>query len=197
MTPDQGPRRHEHGSDDDAWRDLVARLGEDGAGPAPRELSAAERAASAPRGGGQHGGLAHPAAASGDAHPPEGHTGAGHDDGHDDDGGGFSRFDPLGLSGRRPEAQPRGPVGDDHALPGDFVPDEPEPILAGADPVSVLAWCGALGGPVALLTCALVWRTVPGYVIAMLVAAFVAGVGTLIMRLPRSKDDDGDDGARV
>ncbi|BCT75916.1 hypothetical protein SCMU_17580 [Sinomonas cyclohexanicum] len=192
MTPDQGPRRHEPGSDDDAWRDLVARLGEDGAGPAPRELSAAERAASAPRGGGQHGGLARPAAASGDAHPPEGHTGAGHDD-----GGGFSRFDPLGLSGRRPEAQPRGPVGDDHALPGDFVPDEPEPILAGADPVSVLAWCGALGGPVALLTCALVWRTVPGYVIAMLVAAFVAGVGTLIMRLPRSKDDDGDDGARV
>lgn len=177
MTPDQDPERHGPGSDDDAWRDLVARLGgdevgDDGAGPAPQELSAAERAASGPLGRGHQRDGAHP-------------------------DNGFARFDPLGLSGRRPDAHPHRQADEGAGeLPGDFVPDDPEPVLAGADPVAVLAWCGALGGPVALLTCALVWRTVPGYVIALLIAAFVAGVGTLIMRLPRSKDD-GDDGARV
>jgi hypothetical protein len=159
------PTPHGPGSDDDAWRDLVARLGGGGTGdeaegPAPRELSAAERGAAGP--------------------------------------GGFSRFDPLGLSGGGRHARGHAPAaGEPEAeLPGDFVPEEPEPVLAGADPVSVIAWCGAVGGPVALLTCALVWRSVPGFVVALLVAAFVAGVGTLIMRLPGSKDE-GDDGARL
>lgn len=194
MTGPEDPHRPDPAADDDAWRDLVARLGgapdgDDGSGPAPRELSAAERAGSGgPRRG--HGPRTGPT--RGDV------AESGPDGGGQEEDTGFSRFDPLGVSGRRPEPHPRGPAGDQSdALPGDFVPDEPGPVLAGADPVAVLAWCGALGGPVALLACALVWRTVPGYVIVLLVAAFIAGVGTLIMRLPRSKDDDGDDGARV
>jgi hypothetical protein len=186
------PDRHDPAADDDVWRDLVARLGgsadDRAAGPAPTEPSAAERASSSsplprqspPRDG-----------------SPEGPgTGPSDPGGVEDDAGParFSRYDPLGIAAPRG----RGPAGEEpEGLPGDFVPDEPAPVLAGADPVAVLAWCGALGGPVALLVCALVWRTVPGYAIVLLVAAFMAGVGTLIMRLPRSKDDDGDDGARL
>jgi hypothetical protein len=185
------PDRHDPAADDDVWRDLVARLGgsadDRAAGPAPTEPSAAERAsASSPlpdrpphqddRSAGRDEGLSAPGGREDDAGPAR-----------------FSRYDPLGIAGPRG----RGPVGEEpEGLPGDFVPDEPAPVLAGADPVAVLAWCGALGGPVGLLVCALAWRTVPGYMIVLLVAAFVAGVGTLIMRLPRSKDD-GDDGARI
>ncbi|MDQ4489763.1 hypothetical protein RBS60_06070 [Sinomonas sp. ASV486] len=204
MSGHPDPDGHDAAPDDDAWRDLVARLGggpsgDEGGGPAPREPSAAERAAAGapPRGHRPRSGLIHPDAPS-NVEPTDGDPGA-----LGDDGAGFSRFDPLGISGGRSESSGsgvsgRGPAGDEHdGLPGDFVPDEPEPVLAGADPVSVLAWSGALGGPVALLVCALVWRGVPGFVIVLLVAAFIAGVGTLIMRLPRNKDDDGDDGARI
>lgn len=194
--------RHDAAPDDDAWRDLVARLGggpsgDEGEGPAPREPSAAERAAAGapPRGHRPRSGLIHPDA-------PRVGSPDGDPDTPVDNDADFSRFDPLGISGARTDSSgsgmsDRGQAGDEHAsLPGDFIPDEPEPVLAGADPVSVLAWCGALGGPVALLVCALVWRGVPGFVIVLLVAAFIAGVGTLIMRLPRNKDD-GDDGARI
>ena len=196
MNARPDPDRPDHAAEDDAWRDLVARLrggaagpGEDG--PAPAEPSAAERAERAA--GSQRG----PARDDGAAPASP-----------------FDAFDPLGVSRREPEADPgdpgnrghtahsrRGREADgadeaDEMLPGDFVPEEPAPVLAGADPAVVLAWCGAIGGPVALLLCALLWRGVPGYVIALLIAAFLAGVGTLIMRLPRHKDD-GDDGARV
>ncbi|GAB3286630.1 hypothetical protein GCM10027449_33540 [Sinomonas notoginsengisoli] len=194
MNDPSDTHRPDPAADDDAWRDLVARLGGgpvdgDGSGPAPRELSAAERASGAGPGRGR--GPRH-----GPARPDPADSARGGD--HEDDAAGFSQFDPLGLAGQRPEARARGPVGEESdSLPGDFVPEEPEPVLAGADPVTVLAWCGALGGPVALLVFALVWRTVPGYIIVLLVSAFIAGVGTLIMRLPHNKDDDGDDGARV
>lgn len=183
------PDRHDPAADDDVWRDLVARLGgsvdDRDAGPAPTELSAAERSSAlGPLPRPPAPGTDHPEGSKEDPAAPEDDAGAAR----------FSRYDPLGIAAPRS----RGPVGEEpEALPGDFVPDEPAPVLAGADPVAVLAWCSALGGPVALLLCALVWRTVPGYVIVLLVAAFVAGVGTLIMRLPRSKDDDGDDGARI
>ena len=184
MNARPDPDRPDHAAEDDAWRDLVARLrggavGPDEEGPAPAEPSAAERAGGRQRGG-------RPESDSGASSP-------------------FDTFDPLGVSRREAERPPardsaaaKGPSEDDadEMLPGAFVPEEPAPVLAGADPAVVLAWCGALGGPVALLLCALLWRGVPGYVIALLIAAFLAGVGVLIMRLPRHKDD-GDDGARV
>ena len=136
----------------------------------------------------------------------------------------FSDFDPLGLSAgvpielsadeRQAQSQPDGPpaagadraeaapgprdyegTDDDPLGPGDFVPEEP-PSLAGTDPLTVLAWLGAVGGPVALLISAMFWRSAPLMAILGMVAAFAASVVFLIMKLPGEKDEH-DDGARI
>ena len=138
----------------------------------------------------------------------------------------FSDFDPLGLSNGVPielSAEERraqlhadgGPLAgaaadrpgaasgprdfegaeDDPLGPGDFVPEEP-PSLAGTDPLTVLAWLGAVGGPVALLIAAMFWRSAPLMAILGMVAAFAASVVFLIMKLPGEKDEH-DDGARI
>jgi hypothetical protein len=125
----------------------------------------------------------------------------------------FQDFDPLNLSrpapvegrgaGPGPEADgqeapgtPSGPrdydVEDDG---GDFVPEEP-PSLAGTDPLTMLAWLAAVGGPVALLLSAMFWRSAPLLAIVGIVAVFVLGTVYLIMKLPQEKNGD-DDGARV
>lgn len=130
----------------------------------------------------------------------------------------FRDFDPLNLSGAAPmersaaerldsqrgeprdddtpEAPPAGPrdygVEDDG---GDFVPGEP-PSLSGTDPMTMLAWLAAVGGPIALLLSTMFWRSAPVLAIWGIVAAFVAGTVYLIMKLPQEKDED-DDGARV
>lgn len=130
----------------------------------------------------------------------------------------FSDFDPLGLSGTAPtepsaaerqlapgatghpgdadRQEPSGPrdygvEDEDHG----FVPDEP-PSLAGVDPLTMLAWVGAIGGPVALLLAAMFWRSAPLLAILGIVAVFVVSVIYLIMKLPTDKDEY-DDGARV
>jgi hypothetical protein len=88
---------------------------------------------------------------------------------------------------------PRDYVADDH---GDsFVPEDP-PSLAGTDPLTMLAWLGAVGGPVALLLSAMFWRSAPLLAILGIVAVFVLSVVFLIMKLPQEKDEN-DDGARV
>ena len=137
----------------------------------------------------------------------------------------FSDFDPLGLSAGVPielsaderqaqryadgstdgaaaghpgaapgprdyEGQEEDPLG-----PGEFVPEEP-PSLAGTDPLTVLAWLGAVGGPVALLIAAMFWRSAPLMATLGMVAAFAASVVFLIMKLPGEKDEH-DDGARI
>lgn len=137
----------------------------------------------------------------------------------------FSDFDPLGLSGAPPvelsarerlarSAQPQdGPAAPGSAdapdAPGaaagprdyeagdedPFVPEEP-PSLAGADPMTVLAWLGAVGGPVALLMSAMFWRAAPLTAILGMVVVFAASVIFLIMKLP-GEHDEHDDGARV
>ncbi|MFI2563708.1 hypothetical protein [Paenarthrobacter sp. NPDC018779] len=123
----------------------------------------------------------------------------------------FRDFDPLGLSApgtgqdgpstAAPRQQdgsgvPAGPrdydVADDD---GAFVPEDP-PSLAGTEPLTMLAWLGAVGGPLALLFTAMFWRSAPLAAILGIVAAFVASVVYLIMRLPREKNED-DDGARI
>lgn len=129
----------------------------------------------------------------------------------------FRDFDPLGLAGAAPmepatghrnvpsgaedeagpaEGRPGGPrdyeVDDDE---GGFVPEEP-PSLAGTDPLTMLAWLAAVGGPVALLLSAMFWRSAPLLAIVGIVAVFVLGTVYLIMKLPQEKDED-DDGARV
>ncbi|WP_211880426.1 hypothetical protein [Pseudarthrobacter albicanus] len=133
----------------------------------------------------------------------------------------FRDFDPLGLSGAAPvepsareRLAPKTPAADGTggaggrpgAAPGPrdfeadddegaFVPEEP-PSLAGADPMTVLAWLGAVGGPVALVMAAMFWRSAPLVAILGIVAAFAASVIFLIMKLPGEKDEH-DDGARV
>lgn len=184
-SPDPGANQ-----DDAVWLDLVARL----------EATEAQHADSLPEGNGPDS-PAGPADAAAAART-------------------FRDFDPLGLSvpapvelsakerltpgqevplaggieeGAEATSGPRDyePNGDD----GDFVPEEP-PSLAGADPMTVLAWLGAVGGPVALLLSAMFWRSAPLLAILGMVAAFAASVVFLIMKLPSEKDEN-DDGARV
>jgi hypothetical protein len=60
----------------------------------------------------------------------------------------------------------------------------------------MLAWVGAVGGPIALLFTAMFWRSAPLTAVMGIVAAFVVSVVYLIMRLPQEKNED-DDGARL
>ena len=132
----------------------------------------------------------------------------------------FRDFDPLGLAGTAPielsarerlspasgkpaaaggNEQPEATAGPrDYETDDDdgaFVPEEP-PSLAGADPMTVLAWIGAVGGPIALVLSAMFWRSAPLLAILGMVAAFAASVVFLIMKLPGEKDEH-DDGARI
>ncbi|MET4590330.1 hypothetical protein [Arthrobacter sp. 754] len=78
---------------------------------------------------------------------------------------------------------------------GEFVPEEP-PSLAGTDPLTMLAWLGAVGAPVALVLAAMFWRSAPVLATVGMVAVFVLAVIYLVMKLPQEKDEN-DDGARV
>jgi hypothetical protein len=62
--------------------------------------------------------------------------------------------------------------------------------------MTVLAWLGAVGGPIALLMSAMFWRSAPLMAVLGIVAVFAASVVFLIMKLPGEKDEH-DDGARV
>ncbi|WP_026550846.1 hypothetical protein [Arthrobacter sp. Br18] len=73
---------------------------------------------------------------------------------------------------------------------GRYVPPEPPPLGAG-DPLLVLSWLAAAGGPVLLLVIAMFWRSAPLSVWLGVLAVFVAGAGYLLTRLPGSRDDDG------
>ena len=177
--PDQGANQ-----DDAVWLDLVARLESDTVAirpdsPAPGEQLPTGPVAAAPE-------------------PPAPPT--------------FRDFDPLGLAGtqpsERPPAERRARPGEGAEGPGEgprdyevdddgeeFVPEEP-PSLAGTDPLTMLAWLGAVGGPVALLLSAMFWRSAPLLAIVGIVAVFVLATVYLIMKLPQEKNGD-DDGARV
>ncbi|WP_035769300.1 hypothetical protein [Arthrobacter castelli] len=77
-----------------------------------------------------------------------------------------------------------------------FVPEEP-PSLAGAEPLVVLAWIGSIGGPLALLLSAFIFRSMPMVAVVGIVAVFIASVVFLLMRLPTDRGNDHDDGAVV
>lgn len=185
-SPDQGANQ-----DDAVWLDLVARLEADSPAGGTGSANGAGTdpgAAAAPRDDSTAGGR--PAS--------------------------FRDFDPLGLAGAAPaemSAAERQAAGDnagtgadadapagprDYDMDGEdgaFVPEEP-PSLAGTDPLTMLAWLAAVGGPVALLFSAMFWRSAPLLAIVGIVAVFVLGTVYLIMQLPQEKDED-DDGARV
>lgn len=76
-----------------------------------------------------------------------------------------------------------------------FVPDEPPPLGTG-DPLTVLAWIGAVGGPILLLLFAMFWRDAPLAATLGVLALFLAGAGYLVTKLPKYRDL-GDDGAEV
>lgn len=178
-SPDPDPSDSRANQDDAVWLELVARLeGKDPAGvpdgaegtPAPRPFSDFDPLGLS---------VAAPIELSAKerlAKTPEG------PDGSHDDGDGTE--DPQG-----PRDYESGP--DD----GEFVPEEP-PSLAGAEPMTVLAWLGAVGGPIALVMSAMFWRSAPLVAILGMVAVFAASVVYLIMKLPGEKDEH-DDGARV
>ncbi|WP_434619164.1 hypothetical protein [Arthrobacter sp. A5] len=203
--PEQNPSGPSANDDDDAvWRDLVARLESPSAqGYSPEGLTDDSSGGS-------------PAAGDGGTGIPE-----------QRDYPSFSDFDPLGVSRRerRPgvrdsgpgtdagsrtpadgpskdpnEGAPRGPrdyAGDD-PWPDDegFVPAEPPP-LSSVEPALMLAWTGALGGPLAVLLAALFWRDAPVTAIIAMIAVFVVSAGYLMFRLPSHREDDDDDGAVV
>lgn len=78
-----------------------------------------------------------------------------------------------------------------------YVPEEPPASLAGTEPLVVLAWAAAIGGPAALLLSAFFWRAIPLIAVLGIVAAFLVSVVFLLMRLPSERGDDNDDGAIV
>ncbi|MFH5880705.1 hypothetical protein [Arthrobacter sp. NA-172] len=117
----------------------------------------------------------------------------------------FQDFDPLGLARRGAAEEPAKRDGEESGETGPrdyevedgsgFVPEDP-PSLAGTEPMTMLAWLGAVGGPVALLFIAMFWRSAPLLAVMGILAAFLASVVYLIMKLPQEKDEN-DDGARV
>ncbi|WP_141365562.1 hypothetical protein [Glutamicibacter uratoxydans] len=76
-----------------------------------------------------------------------------------------------------------------------FIPEEP-PALGSGNPLVNLAWTAAVGGPVGLLLCVILFRSAPTFVYIGLAIAAVLGTAYLLLRLPTERDP-GDDGARV
>jgi hypothetical protein len=97
------------------------------------------------------------------------------------------------VDGGNAEAPAARPGEDDEER---FVPPEPPPITS-TDLASRLAWLGVLGGPLVLLLAALTWSRLPTLVVILTLVAFVGGFITLVVRLPRDRDDGPDDGAVV
>ncbi|WP_066285814.1 hypothetical protein [Arthrobacter sp. B6] len=197
--PDPGSPDPSANQDDAVWLDLVARL--EGNPPGHAASPPADADTRSPAAG--TGSAASPA--PGTAGPAK--TGS---------GASFRDFDPLGLAPSAPtepsaaerlaaasvgtpgSAEDPGQGPRDYAVDSDdggFVPEDP-PSLAGTDPLTMLAWLGAVGGPVALLLSAMFWRTAPLLAILGIVAVFILSVVYLIMKLPQEKDEN-DDGARV
>jgi hypothetical protein len=113
--------------------------------------------------------------------------------------------DPAAL---RPGHAPRHRLPDDvpplapESVPVDdpedrYVPPEAPPITS-TDLASRLAWFGVLGAPLLLLIAALTLNRLPSLMVVGAVLGFVGGFATLVVRLPRDRDDNGpDDGAVV
>lgn len=98
-----------------------------------------------------------------------------------------------GPGGNRPAGPRDYEVEDDDD--GGFVPPEPPPLGSG-EPLLVLAWIGAAGGPLLLLLFAMFWRSAPLTVVLGVIALFAGSAGYLLYRLPQQRED-GDDGSAV
>lgn len=89
------------------------------------------------------------------------------------------------------EARPEPRADEDH-----YEPPTPPPLPT-LDPVGKAAWLGALGAPVLLVVLVLLQIDVGGWTGVGLIAAFIAGFVTLVVRMKDSREDDWDDGAVV
>jgi hypothetical protein len=149
-----------------------------------------------------------------DAAPPwpdEENVPRGADDPHDNDvldqdsGQDTGRDAGQDRSGRLPTARVIKPADDelpdgdelddelfeDDEAGGHFVPPDPRP-LPSADPTTKGAWIALFGGPLYLLTAAILNWQVPGWAAFLAVAAFVGGFVVLVLRMgddPRDPDD--------
>jgi hypothetical protein len=105
--------------------------------------------------------------------------------------------DPDGDAPSQP-ADAVGPGPRDYAVAEEpdeeFEPPEPEP-LGTADPVQLLGWSGAVGGPIAIILVVVLWPSAPPLVWLTTIAVTLVGWALVIWRLPRSRKDPDDDGA--
>ena len=182
-----GPRGQEpnESTDDAVWKDLVARL--EGATPGPEGPEAAQEP---PTG--------HFSDRQSAVYPESGTDASGPAPSDDPEGRtdreraeAIFRNQPLTPGGPRDYSPPDQPVDDEEG----FTPAEPPPLGTG-DPMTVLAWIGAAGGPVTMLLFAMFWRTAPMAAWLGLLLVFLAGAGYLVTKLPRHRNP-GDDGAEV
>src|SRR5699024_85989 len=103
------------------------------------------------------------------------------------------------AGGPVPPASPRGQAGpreldDDEVLYGDF--EQPDPDLPTPSDAAMWAWTALLGGFVLMLVVALT-PTLPGVLGWLGGLAALGGMVALLLRAPRRRRDDGDDGAEV
>lgn len=210
---------------EEAWRDLVARIAEsagddDGPAPWPARESLAGGLRPAP-GDPLMGPLTSPrldppaatgeeaAAGAGGPAGAEGPAGAGGAEGGDaaaDASAGTAEpgpgAEPAGQQappGRARVIRPASPASPAAADDEDHYVPPPPPPLPRLDPVTKGAWLGLFGGPGYLLVSVMAGWTVPGWAAFCGVGAFVAGFATLVMRIgDRPPGDSGpDDGAVV
>lgn len=69
-----------------------------------------------------------------------------------------------------------------------FIPPEPRPIATG-NPLTVLAWIGAAGGPLLLVVFAIAWRTAPFLAWFGAIVVGIAGMSYLWWGLPQERDE--------
>ncbi len=77
-----------------------------------------------------------------------------------------------------------------------FVPPDPGPVLGG-NPLLTLAWSAVVGVPTLIVIATIFWRDIPSWLLQVAGAAFLAGVGLLVWRMPHRKDPDDDDSGAV
>lgn len=169
---DPGHRRDQQPTSDaeiDArWAEIVAQLGDLGTGGTPaRPL----RPTPPPEAGARADDTAPPPEPRQPAHPPPGPR-------------------PEGVPGAvTPPGAPRAWTPAEDPEEDHFLPPDPGPVLGG-DPLLTMAWVVVAVVPVLLILAAVLWRSAPSIVIQVAGAVFVAAVGVLVWRMPRSRDDD-------
>lgn len=103
------------------------------------------------------------------------------------DSGGTGGWGPSGIDASHP---PGSSAEEDEDA---FVPPDP-PSFSGDLP-GRLAWLGVIAGPLALVIAVVMGWQVTTLFLAISLGSFVAGLITLVARLPADRPDDGDDGA--